>query len=537
MNNISLINRSTLFYVVTIALLGFAVYANSFASEFVWDDEHLIENNEAIKSFSHVPEIFTQDIWGGLEDKGNSYRPFQMVTYMIDHAIWKLKPFGYHLTNTILHIAAALALFWLATLLFNNKLLACIAAAFYVVHPVHTEAVSYIAGRADPLALLLMLLSFIFYIKARPSKSMGAYCLMLICFSLAIISRENALILPCLLLLYHATFKEKFKSKEFFSLLGVALVYFLLRITVLKDLLGDEAIRTTLFERLPGFFVAITNYIGILFVPIGLHMEYGGDLFFWGNPRAILGVIVLFVLVIVTFRNRKRDRLIFFSVSWFLVALLPVSNLYPINAYMAEHWLYVPSIGFFLILAKTILVLAGKKETRDFTIAFAIGLLVFYSVLTVRQNRFWKDPVSFYEQTLKHSSKSARVYNNLGNSFDEQGNNEEKIAAYKKAIELRSDYAEPHFNLGIVYTSMERQDEAIDSYKRAIAIKPDHRAAYNNLGNVYALMDRSEEAIHSYKRAIAIKGDHPKAYNNLGNVYKDSHQYDQDYSTPQHDLD
>jgi len=342
--------KSILFSIVLIIILGFTVYGNSLNGKFIWDDEFLIEKNKYIKSWSSIPLIFSEDIGRGGGKEYSFYRPLQMTTYMIDYSLWKLNPKGYHLTNILLHIFVALSIYWLMNIILNNNLLSLLTAVFYVIHPIHTEAVTYISGRADPLALLFMLLCFVFYIK-NPPKGIGVYLLMVLSYVLALLSRENSLILPVLLLLYCYSFKKKLKVKEFFSLVGIACIYVLFRVTVLKAMLTHEAHTTTLFQRLPGFFVAVTDYARLLFLPLKLHMEYGNVLFPWGNLKAILGVIILFALLLYAFKRRKDDNLVFFSISWFFVALLPVSNLYPINAYMAEHWLYVPSIGFFLIAA------------------------------------------------------------------------------------------------------------------------------------------------------------------------------------------
>jgi len=519
---ISTCNKKTIFLsILLIVTLGFVVYGNSLNGKFIWDDGALIENNQYIKNWSYLPQTFTQDIGAGFRDKEwNSYRPFQMVTYMMDYSVWKLNPIGYHLTNVLLHIFAALSLYWLINITFKENWLALLTGMFFVVHPIHTEAVTYISGRADPLALLFMLLCSIFYLKRPPSKGMGTYLLMMVSYALALFSRENSLILPVLVLLYHYSFKKKLKIKEFFSLVSIAFVYILLRITILKALLEGDINNTTLLQRLPGFFVAITNYIKLLFLPTNLHMEYGGDLVRWGNPQAILGAVLLFALVIFAFRKKENNRLTFFAFTWFFVALLPVSNLYPINAYMAEHWLYVPSIGFFLIVAKVISSLCRTKDFRIFAVMIAISSITFYSYLTIRQNRHWRDSISFYEHALKSSPSSPRLHSNLGGAYHAIDKNEKAIAAYKKAIEIKPDNAEAYYGLGVVYLATHRNEEAIIVYKKTIEIKNDYAKAYYNLGSAYHAVGKNEEAIAVYKKAIKIKPDYVNAYNNLGNIYR-----------------
>ncbi|GAF76422.1 unnamed protein product, partial [marine sediment metagenome] len=151
------LKNPTILAIVLIIILGFVVYSNSLNGKFIWDDEYLIKNNVYIRSFSYLPKIFSEDIGTGAEKKYYFYRPLQMITYMIDYSLWKLNVRGYHLTNTLLHILAALTIYWLINILFGDRPLSLFASLFFVAHPIHTEAVAYISGRADPLALLFML--------------------------------------------------------------------------------------------------------------------------------------------------------------------------------------------------------------------------------------------------------------------------------------------------------------------------------------------------------------------------------------------
>ncbi len=518
--------------VILIVLLGFAVYGNSLTGEFIWDDVFLIERNTYIRDASYIPKIFSEDLGAGAGKEYNFYRPVQLITYMADYSLWKLDVRGYHLTNILLHICVALSLYYLINAIFKDNLLALLTGSFFVVHPIHTEVVTYLSGRADSLALLFMLLCALCYIKSSSSNGIGVYILISLSCALALLSRENSLILPVLLLVYHYSFKKKIEIKKFLIIPSLAVIYILLRLTVLKALLTADAAdhMTSLLPRLPGVFVALSSYIKLLFLPFPLHMEYGTKMFAPGDPRVILGIVILIALLFFSFKRKENATYISFCALWFLVAFLPVSNLFPINAYMAEHWMYLPSIGFFLIVAKTISVgatgrppagKAGPPLLKTLTIIFAICLLAFYSYLTIRQNNFWKEPISFYERTLRYAPDSSGVNFNLGIAYTQINQEEKAIASYKRAIESKTDYAEAHNNLGIVYATSKRYDEAAASFKKAIEIKKDFADAYNNLGNIYRDAGKNEEAIALYQKAIAAKPNHEEAYNNLGVLYAD----------------
>ena len=521
--------KTILFSVILIMILGFAAYGNSLNNPFFWDDDFLITKNEYIKDWKHLPQIFSKDIGAGINKRYSYYRPLLITSYLIDHSLWKFDVRGYHLTNILLHACAALGVYWLVNIISKNNLLALLTGSFFVVHPVHTEAVTYLSGRADPLALLFMLLCFVFYLKSVSARQLNSYILMILSYALALLSRENSLILPALILAYHYSFKKKVRAQEFLSLLVLSGIYIFLRTSVLNISGAPNVNASTLGQRLPGSFAALTTYLRLLIVPFHLHMEYGNSLFPYGNPKAILGAIIICAVLIYALKRRNQRGLMFFSVSWFLIALLPVSNLYPINAYMAEHWLYLPSIGFFLIVAKTINIGATLPRRQAggrlpllkiLTIIFAICLLAFYSCLTVKQNVLWRDPLSFFERTLKYSPDNARVHYNLSNAYKTKNRLGNAIAGYQKAVEIDPDYAEAHNNLGTVYAAINKNEEAVASYRRAVTIDAGFAEAHNNLGAVYAAMHKNEEAIASYKKAIGIDGDFAGAYINLGVIYR-----------------
>ncbi|MDB4349746.1 tetratricopeptide repeat protein [Omnitrophica bacterium] len=507
----------TLISVGLIVIIGLAVYGNSLRGEFLLDDIHLVKNNAYIKSPSNIPRIFTKYVGSGM--KYSFYRPLQIFTYLTDYSLYRLDVKGYHLSSTITHILVALCVFWLGYLLCNNWEASLLAGILFAVHPVHTEAVSYISGRADPLAALFMLLSFILYIKYFVSRTIGLFIMMLLCYILALLSRENVLIFPALLLLYHYAFKRKLEVKAFLLVLAVTLLYILIRLTALRPLLAGISPETTLIQRIPGFFAATANYSGLLLLPLHLHMEHGNKVYPFIHPKTITGIVILCSILIYAFRKRNSDGLVFFCTLWFFLTLLPHANLFPINAYMAEHWLYLPSIGFFLILANVFGRFYQEKGSRAFALALAVCLVAFYSSSTIRHNNYWKGPAVFWGKTLKYAPKSPRVHNGLGNLYYHAGENEKAIASYKKAIEVDPEHVESYTNLGIIYNSTGKDEEAIALYKKAVELNPDHAQAYNSLGIAYRSIGKDEEAITSYNKAIEINPAYEEAYSNLGNAY------------------
>jgi len=509
-----------LLHIFLIGIFGFIVYGNTLNADFIWDDYHLVKDNAYIKNWSNISRVFTEDIATGSEKQYNYYRPLQMLTYMVDYSIWKLNVFGYHLTNTLLHITAAICIYLLINLLFSDRILSLFMGILFVIHPVHTEAVSFISGRADSLALIFATLSFILYIKCLDRKSTVAYLLMILCYVAALLSRENSLILPALILLYHYSFRRKIEIKTISPFVAALFIYILSRFVFLGELLPHAASSTTFLQRLPGVFASMTDYIRLLFLPFGLHAEYGNRLFSFTEPKVLIGIVLVVSLLLYSYKKRSTNRLFFFSVWWFFIALLPVSNIYPlVIAYMAEHWLYLPCVGFFLLLSKGFCLLYRKGQFKAVAIFYAVCLLGFFSFITILQNTLWNEPVAFYERNLQYNPTSLRALNALGMSYMQLGQEEKAVALYKRALKEDPSQKEAYYNLGVAYNELGQRKEALEMLKKAVNIDPGYGSAYNALGVVYRDMGDDKKAMDSFEKATRAAGNLVNAYLNLASQY------------------
>lgn len=489
--------------VIGIALIGFLAYSNSLNNNFMWDDYFLVRNNAHIKQWSYIGRIFIEDVGTGSGIKIGFWRPLQMLTYMCNYACAGLNLRTYHLTNIVLHILVALALYWCIVRLFANKLIAFVAALLFSVHPVHTEAVTYISGRSDSLAALCILLSFIAYLRYLQSRRGTMYTFMLISFSLALLSREISIFFPLSLLLYHYAFKIPCRAKTLILPFVLSVGYIVARLTLLKSFLPETATSTVL-ERLPGAFVALANYSRLLCMPSDLHMEYGNRFFGWHSTGTLIGVFLFVAVIGLLYRKRNSDRLLFFSFGWFLLWLLPSLNIFPINAYMAEHWLYLPSMGIFIILANVFYKAYTAARTRAAAIICVIILIVTYAFLTLQQNEYWKHPIAFYERTIRYNPFSARLYGNLGSTYRELGKFEEAVAAYQKALEVNPSFTGVYINMGIAYEQMGNYGEAIKAYEKAALSHPEDAAAYAKLAQAYYTANNPKVACRYYQKAVLL---------------------------------
>jgi len=316
-----LIRKNHLFATIVLIILGVIVYANSFNGQFIWDDDLVIKNNIYITQWQYLPKIFTEDVGIGAGQKFNFYRPLQMLSYMVDYSFWELNVQGYHLTNIMLHILASIMLYYFVTVLTRDNLLSLLTSILFIAHPIHTEAVAFMSGRQDSLAMIFILASFILYIKYLQTSKIYLSVWMVICYILALLSKEISLILPALIIVYHYAYKEKIRWRALLTIVGCSLIYFTLRVTVLKSSFAQAHLFMGLPDRIPGFFVAISHYVRLLLVPFDLHAEYGYELFQMNDPKVMLGISLMIVSLIYAVAVRTKNSLLCFAFIWFFYRL------------------------------------------------------------------------------------------------------------------------------------------------------------------------------------------------------------------------
>ncbi len=578
--------------------LVFLLYADSFKNKLVWDDEILVVQNNYIRDVKHIPQFFTQNAFKGGDRDSNFWRPTQLLSYMTDYKIseWfeklqtphkrdlalKISPIyflnpiyiqnwhpakdwnsaiGFHISNTLFHALVCVFIYLYIFLIFRRKDLALIASLIYSVHPIHTEAVTYIAGRADSLATLFILASLCLYIKSMDCinnhKKALSYMGSIISFVFALMSKEMAIMLPAYMLLTDLVIWPRQKKKSyplpgtrkawpsiilrylpFLILLGA---YLFLRSTVLDfaniPLLKEQPanqiptfLRFTTFTRSlfgfaknPDTHFFDLGYFWILLFPFNLHMERSTPYtvhFFPQNAKE-LPYIFCFVgflsLLGLTFYSYKKSKPLFFGLAFFLIALIPFMDIMPLNANMAEHWLYIPSIGIFVCIAQWMVSLLRLKshfsiqDTLKKIIFSPIPIYVIYcSMLTVIRNLDWKDEMTIWKATATLSN-SSHIHGNLGVAYGRQGNIDGAKQEFIKALRLQFNYPEAHNNLGVIFM-MELQKNrnqntlmaAKKEFELAIQCNPNYSNAYKNLGDVYAELKNSSEARRFWKKALEI---------------------------------
>lgn len=514
--------------VLLILSIGFIVYANIFGNQFVWDDEFLVVQNDYIKSWGYLSQMLTSELRCFSSNLSNYYRPLQTLSYAIDYSLWRLDSFGYHLSNLILHLLCAY-LVYLVVKLFYNNWTGLLSSLLFLIHPLSTQVVTYISGRADSLVGLFFLSSFYLFVRAfaQNKKNSLFYFLSILFYAFALITKEISLIFPLIFLSYLSIFKPRAKGSVLLSCLPyvmLSLGYLISRLTILdftrytKEVFLWQDIPFLI--RLFGFGQIILSYLGILAFPLNLHMNYASpypvDFFGMGMFISLLILVLVSALFWLSFRI---SRTTFFFMVWFFILLFPTANIIlPLGVSIAPHWLYLPAIGGFSILAAYLVKLVDAKRGRErFLIAGIIAIvLFFYGWVTLSHNSKWRDNTTLYLHELKYSPDDCILHNNLGNEYRRKGLYSEAEQEFQRSIALNPKYPLAYNNLGLVYLEQGFLEKAINSFQQAAGLRPDLPQIFINLGRTYQKQGRTESALASFRQAIEANPLHAPAYHHLG---------------------
>ena len=494
-----------------------AVYASALGDGFVWDDGNIVVSNPSIKHWSEAAHLFVSS----LERNTEYYRPLLGLSFLVDYQLFGPWPAGFHLTSILVHAGVGVLLYLLAARVLGDRLAAVFAALLFVVHPVHTEAVTYVSGRSDPLAAVFALAALIWSLDPRRRA------LSVAAFFLALLSRETSMGVLLLVVLLDVTLAPRATwtariGRRYLPYVGALALYLVMRsLSVGTGTVTNETAAYTLGTRLLTLPKVVVAYLALLVVPSSLHMERVVAPATSPVDPTVLGPLALLaVLAAALVIWRRAIWPVAFGAAWFGLALVPVANIVPLATFMAEHWLYVPSMGLFIAAGWAL----GRLATRTrpaVAIAVVAVLSVAYGARAARRNLDWRDDRTLYQATLRFAPESARVHGNLGRVYWMEGDVEAAKRELDRAIELRPRHwqtADAYNQRGVIYQQEGRHPEALQDFQRAIELYPRNPAPYVNLATTLQAFGRIDDARRALETAIAIDPRYASAYVNLGNL-------------------
>jgi Tfp pilus assembly protein PilF len=526
-------------------VIGLGLYAADLNNVLFFDDEHLILNNVYVHelSWENVGHWFTENWFAGSGRISEYYRPLLLASFAGNYAVHGVEPFGYFFINNALHALNAVLVFWLLLLIFKKRWLAFVTALVFLVHPMQSENVAYVAGRGDLLASFFMLAGLIAWVRGVESGqrllTWGLSSLFLI---LALCSRENAIIFPFLVAVLSIAFFSReniwqgIKKALFHAApyLFIVASYLALRLTVLnfRDFLNFGNYDTTsvyaqdILVRLYTFLHVLVEYLRTYVLPTNVHERFTFPIhesfFDWPVWISFLGIVALAVFLIVLYRTERAQkekargeqgdpspfRVWFFAVGWFFVALVPSSGIIPTNVIIQDHRLYVALIGLTVLglhygwkgveSAK----MHGLYFVQPAALVLVFAYLGFLSWITVERAIIWGKPIELFEETLRYEPNSPKALNQLGIQYLNQGDYKKAEMYFGILLQQFPNDADSLYNVGYVLQIRPKKDidRAIVLYKKALEIDPGHSRTLRQLAEIY--MERGDWHAVYYLRKL-----------------------------------
>ena len=516
--------------------LAVVIYANTLSHGYVQDDAIVItENAFTTQGISGIPGLLKHDpFYGFFEDEskaglvaGGRYRPFTPVMFAIEYELFGLNPFIGHLVNVLLYaISCVLVLLVMRNLLSGRMRaerilpVAFAATLFFVVHPVHTEAVANIKGRDEIMALLGGLLAFYLLLQKEPLTILR-WLAVFAAFSMGLFSKENAIIFVAavplaLVLLKKKSIKDALMRSS--PLFIAAIIFLIVRQSVLgMGLAGDPPMELmnnpflkwdggryipfTGAEKAGTILVILFYYLRLMIIPWPLTHDYYPrqiDIYQLTDPLPLLSLLIIVGLITITLLNLRKNPLLSFGLLFFAMALFPYTNiLFPIGTNLSERFLYTPSVGISFVLAWGLNAFFKRRKKLTAAPFYAIGMLcAILAVITFNRNFAWKDNYTLFTTDIHTSTRSAKLHNAVAGElstrspdiFDEAERNsklERALVHTNTALEIHPRYKNAMLIRGNILFYLRRFEEAIEAYQQALMIDPQYEDARRNMGIAY----------------------------------------------------
>ena len=525
------------FVPLLLVAVGLGVYGNSFQGVFVFDDLPAIVENHTLRNLFPLRKFLTDAPPGTVAG-----RPVVGFSFALSYAMWGLDPWGYHAINAAVHVLAALALYGIVRrtrlMLRRNELqettamwLGFVAALIWLVHPLQTEAVTYVVQRAESLMGLFYLLTIYCAIRGFQAVRPAIWhTLAVIACALGMGTKEIMATGPIAVLLYDWMFIGKnlrtIWRQRFWFYLGLLASWIVLATVLYNSPIPGEALKfpaATPMQYLRTEPGVILHYLRLAFWPNRLCLDYSWPIAKTMGDIVLPSLIVVGLLLAALWAVATRKPWGFPSLCFFLI-LAPTSSMIPLNDLAFEHRMYLPLativtlvvVGIYGVLnrmfQKSRVPLAIQQTVWC---GFPLVVLLTLSVLTIRRNEVYRSARSIWQDTIAQRPLNARAYNNLANAIIQDHPNE-ALALYQKAVEVNPLYPVAHYNWALALAGIGESDKAASEYEAALSVNPSYPEAHYNLGLTLGKMGKLDQAVIHFREAVRLRPRFADAHFNLG---------------------
>ncbi|HVN04895.1 MAG TPA: tetratricopeptide repeat protein [Bryobacteraceae bacterium] len=499
--------------------LAFQVYAPALGGPFVFDDRLL--------------PYYAQDFTGKLGAWLAGVRPTLMLSYWLNYQVSK-GPFLFHVTNVLIHLVGSFLVFLIVRKLLrlarpegaeNDDLLAGFAGFVFLLHPIQTESVAYVAGRSESLSVMFFLAAFAVFLYRRAAEvSWSIAIAVLALFGAAVTSKEHTLVLPALLLLtdYYwnpgfsfAGIRRNWRIYAPIAVGGLAGGIFVTRILAGSETAGfrmeDFTWYQYFFTQCRAFFV----YLRLFVFPVGQDLD-------WDYPishtilehGAIIGLLVIVLLIAGAIYYRRRLPLASYGFLAYVLLMAPTSSFVPIRDPLAERRLYMPMIG--LLLVAVALLQRVHVDRRKLAVAGCAALAVL-AFATYHRSEVWASDISLWEDTARESPGKARVHFQLAHTYYTHGRCRDAVNEYSETAKLQRPDYRLLVDWALAYDCADQPDQALAKLRQAAALNPTAHV-YSQIGMVYAKRSQWPEALAALEQAEKRDPSYAEIYYYRGGI-------------------
>ncbi|XP_017359069.1 protein O-mannosyl-transferase TMTC4 isoform X3 [Cebus imitator] len=547
---------------LVVGLVAIVCFARSYDGDFVFDDSEAIVNNKDLQAETPLSDLWHHDFWGSRLSSNTShksYRPLTVLTFsgisvlMVDVFSVLFGGLQYTSKGRRVHLAPRASL---------------LAALLFAVHPVHTECVAGVVGRADLLCALFFLLSFLGYCKAfRESTKEGTHSstfwvlLSIFLGAVAMLCKEQGITVLGLNAVFDILVIGKFNVLEIVqkvlhkdkSLENLGMLRnggLLFRMTLLTSGgAGMLYVRWRIMGTGPPAFTEVDNPASfadsVLVRAINYNYYYSLNAwlllcpwwlcFDWSmgcipliksvsDWRVIALAALWFCLIglicqALCSEDGHKRRILTLGLGFLVIPFLPASNLFfRVGFVVAERVLYLPSVGYCVLLTFGFTALSKHTKKKKLIAAVVLGIVLINMLRCVVRSGQWRSEEQLFRSALSVCPLNAKVHYNIGKNLADKGNQTAAIRYYREAVRLNPKYVHAMNNLGNILKERNELQEAEELLSLAVQIQPDFAAAWMNLGIVQNSLKRFEAAEQSYRTAIKHRRKYPDCYYNLGRL-------------------
>jgi len=540
--------RSVIFYlkkflsfeIICLLLVTAAVYSGTLDHSFHADDRDNITNN----SFIQISNLSVSEFKRAIKESVNDKRPVANISFALNYYFDGLEVRGYHVVNIIIHLLAGIMLYYfvkktLSIPLVRDKLgeagfIPFFTALIWMVHPLHTQSVTYIIQRMNSMAVMFFIMAMLFYVKARLSpervKKVLFFAISFFAGLLAVGTKQNTATLPLFILLYEWYFFQdlrlKFSRQQLFWIVTIGCLF----VFVLYLFLGSSPLNR-LFPSYDGrpFSMAervltqprvVLHYISLIFYPEPgrLNLDYDFPLSYSlvSPATTLIAILVIIGMVGLAIYSARKNRLFSFCILWFLGNLVIESSTIPLEI-IFEHRTYLPSMLMILLL---VLFLHRFVNKRRVLIVSLVAVALLFSYWTYARNKVWQDELTLWADTHKKSPNKARVNSFYGGVLSGEGRVKEAIPILENALRFyeeeikfqksveRRKIAMYQQSLAVAYKRNGEFKKAIFYLNRALKEFSLSATTHYHLGACYVKIWRFEEAIYHFTKALEFAKYH-----------------------------